>query len=455
MQEALTVLATLMSLGTQKTFLLSIKKPIICGVSTESTFTKDQLPGPNGLAILTFCCSYVFSVRILEMQHRRVEYSTTMSPILTCSSSLQQEDVLLSLGHSSKMLIRWLCALLAPGVGWFVPGSMPPWTAHCNQDFRFIISTKVSADEIAQEGPPSFIEAVDLILELCALYDFDSQPTEAFLTALVLPFHAMTDLQPRLSLPRIPRLTETSHEAPVYIRNYVKDIRYYMTLSLSARIVSPAIWSIFWQPSVQSNVASAWLGSIHSVLQPLLRAANMELLAKVFAIRNPTLVPLWLGLLRCGSSQVLDMIKRYLTTHQEYSQGWTLAYPDPTIAAWTGSKQSFLDEECSSVYKGHSELVSTADVLRHRFNFQLADADTYYLGWQPCGTIKMEQIELELWPRLESPSPLRQYIQWVWCLGKIKVGECKAYQTVIEKGFHTTRKPCEGLLMRVRLKVFH
>ena len=36
----------------QKAFCLWIKKPIIRGIS-ESTFCKDRLPGPNGLAILT------------------------------------------------------------------------------------------------------------------------------------------------------------------------------------------------------------------------------------------------------------------------------------------------------------------------------------------------------------------------------------------------------------------
>ncbi|KAF4636207.1 hypothetical protein G7Y89_g1863 [Cudoniella acicularis] len=431
--------------GAQKTFSLWIKKPVVCGISPESAFDKDRLPGPNGLAILTLCWSYIFSVRLLEMQHRRIQYSAIMSPILTCNSGLQKKDVILSLGHSSKKLVRWLCAVLAPGVGWLAKGSVPPWTAHCNQDVQFIISTELSTNEFVQEKPPSFVEAVDLILELCALYDFSSQPTEAFLAALLFPFHATQDLQPRLPLPQIPPLTEVSHKAPEYIRDYANDIRYYMTLSVSARVIGSAIWSIFWEPGIHSNVASAWLGSIYNVLQPLLEAANMELLAKVLAIRNPRLAPLWLGFLRCGSSQVLDMIGRYLTTHHEHSPGWSLGYPDLDVAAWTGSKQSFLHEECSRIYKDHDIFVSTADVLRHRFNFRLAEKDTFYFGWQPFGTIKMEQIEPELWPRLESPSPLRQYTQWVWWLDKIKVNECYVHKTTIEKGFsHDKRASSRG-----------
>ncbi|PVH69800.1 hypothetical protein DL98DRAFT_163041 [Cadophora sp. DSE1049] len=105
--------------GAQKTFNLWIEKPLVCGILLESSLGRDRLPGPNGLAILTLCWSYIFSVRLLEMQYRRIYYSTTMSPILTCSSGLQERDVILSLGQSSRKLVRWLCAVLAPGAGWY------------------------------------------------------------------------------------------------------------------------------------------------------------------------------------------------------------------------------------------------------------------------------------------------------------------------------------------------
>jgi len=85
-----------------------------------------------------------------------------------------------------------------------------------------------------------------------------------------------------------------------------------------------AIWSIFWEPDIHANFASAWLGSIGQVLQPLLEVADMDLLAKVFAIRNLRLAPLWLGFLSCGSTQVLEVIRRYLIAHEERPQFWSL-----------------------------------------------------------------------------------------------------------------------------------
>ncbi|KAF4635377.1 hypothetical protein G7Y89_g2724 [Cudoniella acicularis] len=423
--------------GAQKTFHLRIGTPIICEICSEPAFAVDRTPYPNGLAILTLCWSYIFSVRLLELQHRPIKYSAIMSPILTHDVEQQQKDVIVYLGCSSKKLVRWLCAVLAPGAGWFATGSVPPWTAHCNQDVRFLVSTNLLTKEVVQEKPPSFTEAADLIFELCALYNFGSQPTEAFLIALLFPFYAAQDLQPRLPMPRIPRPARTSHKAPVYIRDYLNDIRYYITLSISS--LGSAIWSIFWEPGIQANVASPWLGSIHQVLRPLLEAGDMGLLAKVFAIRNPKLAPLWLGFLRCGSSQVLDMIKRYLVTHKERPQSRSLGHPDPDVAAWTGSKQSFLDEECSSLYESHDALVPAADVLRHRFNFRLADEHILYFGWQPFGVIQKKDIEPELWLRLESP-PSRRYVQWVWWLGKIKAEGCYLYENAIEKGYRHDKR---------------
>ncbi|KAG4433341.1 hypothetical protein IFR05_011169 [Cadophora sp. M221] len=318
------------------------------------------------------------------MHHRRMHYSTITAPIFTRRLSLRKNHVILSLGPSSKKLVRWLCAVLASGAGWFAQGSVPPWTAHCNEDIQFIISTELSTNDVVQEKPPSFVEAIDLVLELCTLYDIGSQPTVAFLTVLLFPFHAIQDLQPRLTQPQIPPPTEASHEAPVHIRDLANDIRYYMTLS--------------------------------------------------FSDPYPKLAPLWLGFFRCGSNQVLEMIKRYLTTHHEHP-GWSLGHPYLGFAAWTGLKQSFLHEECSHIYNGHGTLVNTADVLRHRFNFRLADTGPPCFGWQPFGTMRIDQIEPELWPRLRSPSPSRKYKHWVWWLDKIKVNECYVNKTEIEKGF--------------------
>ena len=121
------------------------------------------------------------------------------------------------------------------------------------------------------------------------------------------------------------------------------------------------------------------------------------------------------------------MIGSYLTTLEEQPYHGSWARPDPDVAVWTGSHQSFFDENGSGPYIGQNVMVSRADLLRHRFNFRLGDgADIVHFGWQPFGTIRKTDIELELWPRLECKPQPRKYIHWVWWLAKDK--------RVIERG---------------------
>jgi hypothetical protein len=421
--------------GVEKTFYLSIDKPTRCRISPRPDFchyTSSEQPSenaPNGLAILILCWSYILSARLLEMQNRSIRYSpTTLSPLFTKESKVRSGDIVVDLGHTSKQLVRWLCAVLAQGSGWFVKGPMPPWTAYYDGNPRFIIATTLPFTEFGNEKPPSSSEAADLLIEFCELYPFESQPIAAFLAALVLPFYNAWDFQPQLPMPRITRRLKTRAKALGHIRDYINDLSYFMTLSICPQYLGSAIWSIFWEPGVQCNLASAWLGSIHQEITPILKAGDMERLAKVFALRRPQLAPLWLGMFLCGCSEIIDMIRSHLQSLEEppYYNCW--AYPEPNVAAWTGSRQSFFDEDCSGPYINLDARVPRADLLRHRFNFRLGDsADIVHFGWQPFGTVKKTEIEPELWPRLECEPRPRKYIQWIWWLAKD--------ESVVEPGF--------------------
>ncbi|KAK4139315.1 uncharacterized protein C8A04DRAFT_40834 [Dichotomopilus funicola] len=81
-----------------------------------------------------------------------------------------------------------------------------------------------------------------------------------------------------------------------------------------------------------------------------------------------------------------------------------MGLPDITVAAWTGSPQSFLDSEPApaSVYpKGQ---VSRAD-------------EDVYLAWRPFGYIAKELLEPDLWPWLDH-SCMKEYSHWVWYIKK-------------------------------------
>jgi hypothetical protein len=40
------------------------------------------------------------------------------------------------------------------------------------------------------------------------------------------------------------------------IQQYTADLRYYMTLSMDALSLDSTLWSIFWQPDIQTNLVS-------------------------------------------------------------------------------------------------------------------------------------------------------------------------------------------------------
>ncbi|PVH68988.1 hypothetical protein DL98DRAFT_578564 [Cadophora sp. DSE1049] len=108
---------------------------------------------------------------------------------------------------------------------------------------------------------------------------------------------------------------------------------------------------------------------------------------------------------------------------RELMYAGSLARPDIDVAIWTGSHQSFLDELCDRIYIDSDDMISRADLLRHRLNFRLGDSDTIHFGWEPpLGSIKKAQVEPELLSRL-GIKYLRAYKGWVWCLGQTKLGD--------------------------------
>jgi hypothetical protein len=202
---------------------------------------------------------------------------------------------------------------------------------------------------------------------------------------------------------------------PARIRQYVSDIRYYMTLSMNAKCIGSTLWSIFWQPDIEANLVSPWLASISHVLKPVLESRDLDQLAKVFLCRRPRVALWWLGLFLLGDLTVLDWVACYLETLEPRGEVSWVTLPDSIVAAWTGSPQSFLDDVSPSPYTHPNEPFSRSDVLRHRHNFRLQDESCRALSWRPFGLVARELVEPDLWPSLER-GHVREYVHWVWWL---------------------------------------
>ncbi|KAL5313700.1 hypothetical protein ACEPPN_018121 [Leptodophora sp. 'Broadleaf-Isolate-01'] len=433
--------------GVKKTFLLSVSKPTEFRISNQSSFRPNDTQ-PNGIAILVPLWSYIFTVRFLEMQGRSICYSNNwLNPILLRSYQPQSGDIVVHLGPAPRDLVRWFCAVLAPGLGWSSKGRLPPWAAHYHNETRFVITVDVPFVFLDDETPPSSHSAANILIEFCTLFDFESpvdkensclafqQVTVAFLAALALPFYKDLDLKPQLPLPRITINHKTSSRPLHFVRDYVNDLPYYMTLSIHPGSIGSVIWSIFWEPGITCNIVSAWFGAILEVLRPTIEVGDLEMLAKIFIARRMRPALLWLGVLVMGDTAILNLLVTYLETHQELENFGSWSGPDVDVTTWTGSKQSFLDEDLVGTYEGLSAQVPRSDLLRHRFNFRFGDFGMPRFGWEPVGHVSKQDIEPELWPQLEAGCS-REYKYWIWWLPhKGGRGLQKITEPHIERGF--------------------
>ncbi|KAH9909258.1 hypothetical protein F4778DRAFT_716006 [Xylariomycetidae sp. FL2044] len=423
--------------GTQRFFNLSCSSPIECRSSSEGASHHGVSPdadrqrnstAPRGLLLLTLCWSYILSVRFWELQGKTAIYTeNVLQPNVTTGSRASRNNIQLNLkAPVSQGLVKWLCAILAPKPGWSAKGGdFAPWTAFCSGDTQISLHTDMPMTSSSDGRPPNSAEAAEFLVEICTIYGLDSSKnmgsssdplspvTAAFLAALALPFYCQHSLQPQFPHPVLRRRPKSNQVEPGPIRQLISDLPYYMTLSMDRISVGSIIWSIFWEPEVQCNLVSPWLGSILSVLQPIIRAGRLDIVVKAFSFRRPRVALWWLGVFLLGNPAISDFIVRYLeTTEERYGYG-SMARPDPTVSAWTGSPQSFLDQGMSRVYSDPKDLVPRAELLRHRYNFRLQNAYSVLLSWTPFGFIPKEAIEVDLWPWVEHQYA-REYMHWVW-----------------------------------------
>ncbi|KAM0361041.1 hypothetical protein ACHAO7_012050 [Fusarium culmorum] len=431
--------------GRRVMFRLWIQDPIRCNISSDAASYALGVGSEttSSLAILVMCWSYILSVRLLEMQGRQVQYS--MDRLWPDTSQRQSEhEVDLDLEGASPSLIRWLCAILSPKIGWRAKdqGRLPPWATSFTTEVKLGIKASVPAVEIRL--PPSSSQATELLVELCRLFDLGAKPTDAsslepmppykaaFLATLVLPFYNFMKTQPRLPPPHLTRPQRNgtfrgSHEQN--IRGYFNDMRYFMTLSIHPPSIGSIVWSILWQPNVDCNLVSPWLASFLDTLEPVIEQKQVEVLVKVFLSRRPRVAIWWVALFLLGDMAILDWIRRYAVKMEEKYAFGSLSPPDPMVSAWTGSKQSFLDLDKDSLYTAPDDLVSRADLLRCRFDLKLQDSAGSNLSWRPFGYIQKKQVELELWPQLETRYS-RKYHSFTWYLDK--------KQPISDKGFRVS-----------------
>ncbi|KAK7425282.1 hypothetical protein QQZ08_008179 [Neonectria magnoliae] len=430
--------------GTTKYFRLAYPDPIECRISSDPSACHYGNPpssnvatsnAPQGLAILAMCWSYVFSTRLLHLQGRRAHYTDScLRPFpKNAVGGLAHNEILVQLpGEASAPLVQWLCAILAPKPGWSADddgGPYSPWAACCTGDFQFVVATEEQVFLDPDAETPSDAQATELLIEFCNLFGIGHEPSQlngpvqlspikaAFLATLAVPFYRMAKLQPQFPRPTLESTKIVASDSNLVgsIRAYTADLQYYMTLSMHQWSLGPVLWSIFWQPDIQCNLVSPWLAAINSVIRPALDSCDFEILAKVFALRRPRIALWWHGLFLLGNSKILDLIRSYLDTLDEGCSYDTLSRPDIVTAAWTGSPQSYQDDQTQTprTYLDLEDFIPRAELLQHRHTLTLRDPWPLFYGWRPFGSVLKGTIEPDLYPWLER-GHRRDYQQWTW-----------------------------------------
>lgn len=419
---------------------LSTEAPIWCEIGPDAAscaFSSLETIGSH--VVLVMCWSYILSVRFLEMQGRDVRY--TQNRLWPKVREDQREAAVdIDLEGASPSLIRWLCAILSPQMGWQAADrkALPPWATTFTGETKLII--EASDPAVDTYSPPNSSEATELLIELCLLFDFGNDASGAsgfepitpykasFLATLVIPFYSFMKLQPRLPRPHLAALQRNGTFSTYHkqcIRGYMDNIRYFMTLSAYPLSIGSMVWSIFWQPDICCNLVGAWLASMADTLEPTIEQHQIEVLLKVFLLRRPRIGIWWVALFLLGDRAILGWIRRYAARLEEKYGFGSLSAPDSMMSAWNGSKQSFTDLGNDSVYLKPSDLVSRADLLRCRFDVKLQDWASTTLSWRPFGYVQKGEVEPELWPQLESKYT-RRYNSFTWYVGK---------QTISDMGF--------------------
>ncbi|RDA92308.1 hypothetical protein CP533_3249 [Ophiocordyceps camponoti-saundersi (nom. inval.)] len=422
--------------GREIIIILEGLSPVMCDFSEEhlqpSSIFANSPKAAGSFGVLTMAWCYIFSARLLEMQGRNVVYSdqNRLWPNHRPGDDDDEGEtthlVHVCLDGASPALVRWLCSLLCPQLGWLSSeGGIPPWSVDLYRS-NIVLTTDTQGTDALKA--PSSSEALNLLVELCRLFDLGSEGDEdgmheklspyreSFFAALLVPYYREFVLYPNFPPVCLERSDGTSFTDADedLIRSYDKDLRYFMTISISPSTVNAILWSIFWQPDVDCNLASPWLSATLDILEPVIEARNLEILVKMFILRRPRVAPWWLAVFLLGDESIFERIKEYLEPGDPDVYDWTIHRPDPVISAWTGSAQTFI-EHAGKADRLEPGLISRADLARCIVINQQRIPASMPLSWRPFGNVQWRDVAPEIRPYLAT-KPRFHYWHVTWDL---------------------------------------
>ena len=405
-------------------------KELIVGVTIATTFTavgdgfqnwreafdtRDISEQGNHLAVLIPCWAYILSNFLVETQGCVMEYTNISAPSMHDIADSPLSGYRVYVGDADLKETRWWKAVLAPGQGWrsIIRTSsdityLAPWSIEYHGDPQFLIetSTTVSTDGTQNPCPPSSEEALQYLTSYCLLHSLGTQYFAALSAALTLPLQNLLGRKLQLPKPVMAQSFQESFPLPDP-RRQLLDIPYLVTLSCAIRVLSSALWTVFWEPGVDCNLASAWLLPASKVINPLIETHNYEMLVKILARHQPRVGPLWLGAILTGLSMDIPCFLRTLEA--------PYARPDSLASAWLELPQLFMDTPGVGAYRCDGGHIRRADRWRllHDVGSQ-PYCSTPLSPWQPFGLMPLSAVELDVVAHVECKRHEKQYTGWYW-----------------------------------------
>lgn len=419
--------------------LLGTQRSTPCCFSNDSRFA--NWPGEQGeeacatggnyLAILAFAWAYILSARWLEMlltarspvkKADRIFYLGAAAEWIHNPTKTSPDDFEVGLGDVDEDAARWWAAILATGEGWRAEISRinsvyrSPWSIciAATQGFRIRGARIIGNKRKRTSVPPSSETALRYISDFCTFLCIESQSSVALATVLTFPFLGTRGA--KLPLPNIPsaRTMPTKPSEPLLKNRQKKKmiledsklLPYYMTLSCNTRGMHALLCSSFFDPQVPCNLVSPWFQPILEIIDPLVETGALEKVAMIMGKREPRLAALWMGASISGmASTILQGVRIGLTAIELHA------------SAWTGTVHSFISLKSEMPYGNDDTVVSRSDECRMLF---LAETEGHsrfpVCPWQPVGTTRLCDTEIEVWQHANCAGHYLQYVSWSWDL---------------------------------------
>ncbi|KAL7796628.1 hypothetical protein V8C37DRAFT_353338 [Trichoderma ceciliae] len=411
--------------GIRRRWDLTRLQPTVCEISERSGFNFSDSDS-NGLAFLFLGWSYILSVFLLEQQKIPVVYEdATGSP---GDETPTGSEFIVDLGDASDEEQRWWSALLSPGQGWKgAHAGQPLWAVAFTGNVKFHVMNNGNASQPSEVvEPPTSKEAVGFLSRFASMYNLESQAVLGLAMALTVPLHDNMSSTIQIPEPCLVKPSIIFHTST--IDKEFRNLSYYMVLSSNPAFFASALWSVFWEPEIDCNLASAWCNPIIDAIQPLIDGENLEMLGHVLALRRPGIAALWYGLVACGTTETILAIIPFLETLHTPVPARLI----PEVASWTDTPQSFMDLTGSGPYLQGNH-ISRADLWRLRHEYWNAWKEGVHFRhlpttpFRPFGYVDAGEVEVMVRAHLACSRHQWVYTGFTWTL---------------ENGIDLTHEPC-------------